>query len=141
MTWGDIDFEEATISISKAIAMVKGVHTVDQTKNSNNRVVPIDARTVTGLQAHRARQIQDRLACSAWEDSDLVFCHPNGQGLRPNYTYAVFQRLIEKSGVRKIKLHDLRHSHATWLLDAGEHIKGAALIPRIEGKFCHALTN
>jgi len=122
LTWKDIDLESATISISKAVAMVNGQCTVDQTKNANSRVVPIDPRTVSILRAHRNNQVEERLACAVWQESDLVFCHPDGTGLRPDSVYKVFQNLISKSGVRRIRLHDLRHTHATWLLDAGEHV-------------------
>ena len=122
LEWSDIDLDQATISITKAVSMVKGVRTVDQTKNSKARVVPIDAQTVAGLRAHRIRQKQEKLFCSNWQESDLVFCRPDGDGLRPDFVYYQFQKLIRESGVRRIRLHDLRHTHATWLLDAGEHM-------------------
>lgn len=122
LEWSDIDLDQATISITKAISIVKGVRTVDQTKNSKARVVPIDAQTVTGLRTHRLRQKQEKLSCSNWQESDLVFCRPDGVGLRPDFVYYQFQKLIRESGVRRIRLHDLRHTHATWLLDAGEHM-------------------
>jgi hypothetical protein len=56
------------ISITKAISMVKGVRTVDQTKNSKARVIPIDAQTVAGLRTHRVRQKQEKLSCSNWRN-------------------------------------------------------------------------
>ena len=53
---------------------------------------------------------------------DLVFCRPDGSPLPPDFAYRQFQKLIAESGVRKIRLHDLRHTHATWLLEAGEQL-------------------
>ena len=55
LEWSDIDLDQATISITKAISIVKGVRAVDQTKNSKARVVPIDAQTVAGLRTHLLR--------------------------------------------------------------------------------------
>ncbi|MFZ4497168.1 MAG: TraR/DksA C4-type zinc finger protein [Candidatus Nanopelagicales bacterium] len=56
-----------------------------------------------------------------------MFSRPDGVGLRPDFVYYQFQKLIRESGVRRIRLHDLRHTQATWLLDAGEQIPPARL--------------
>lgn len=122
LTWDDIDFAESTVFISKAVAMVKGIRTVNATKTGHSRLVAIDAKTMNGLRAHKARQNTERLESAYWQDSNHVFCRPDGSGLRPDYAYKQFQRLIKLSGVRRIRLHDLRHTHATWLLEAGEHL-------------------
>ena len=45
LTWDDIDFVESTVYISKAVAMVKGVRTVNATKTGRSRLVAIDAKT------------------------------------------------------------------------------------------------
>jgi integrase len=42
--------------------------------------------------------------------------------LAPDFAYRQFTRLIEEAGVPKIRFHDLRHTHATWLLAAGEQL-------------------
>jgi integrase len=102
--------------------MVKGVRTVDATKTGRSRLVAIDAKTMNGLRAHKARQNTERLGSAQWQDSNHVFCRPDGSGLRPDYTYKQLLRLIKLSGVRRIRLHDLRHTHVTWLLEAGEHL-------------------
>jgi integrase len=38
----------------------------------------------------------------------------------PEFAYRQFQRLIKESEVSRNRLHDLRHTHATWLLEAAE---------------------
>lgn len=43
-------------------------------------------------------------------------------GLSPSTIGRLFQEAIEASGVKKIRLHDLRHSHATWLINNGANI-------------------
>ncbi|MBW9212967.1 tyrosine-type recombinase/integrase [Trueperella sp. zg.1013] len=35
---------------------------------------------------------------------------------------SVFKKAISESGVQKIRVHDLRHSHATWLISEGINI-------------------
>lgn len=43
-------------------------------------------------------------------------------GLSPNMIDVWFRRGIKESGVKAIRLHDLRHSHATWLINNGVNI-------------------
>ena len=35
----------------------------------------------------------------------------------------MFERLVRKAGIRRIRLHDLRHTHATLPLKAGAPVK------------------
>lgn len=120
LTWDDIDLNSGTIVINKNATWVKGVRAVETTKTNRARVVDVDPVTVAALRAHKARQAQERLECGHWQDNNLVFCRPDGSPLPPDFAYREFMRLIEKAGVSRIRLHDLRHTHATLLLDAGE---------------------
>ena len=44
------------------------------------------------------------------------------RGLAPNPITKQFKKAIEKSGVKPIRIHDLRHSHASWLINNGVNI-------------------
>lgn len=120
LSWEDIDLNSNTVTINKNATWVKGVRAVESTKTDRTRVVDVDLVTIAALRTHKARQAQERLECSAWQDSNLVFCRPDGTPLPPDFAYRQFIRLIEKAGVTRIRLHDLRHTHATLLLEAGE---------------------
>ena len=54
---------------------------------------------------------------------DYVFCHKDGTPIHPQVLSDAFKRLVGQSGLPRIRLHDLRHTHATLLLKAGVHIK------------------
>ena len=41
----------------------------------------------------------------------------------PNLTYRYFRPILKRAGLPQIRLYDLRHSHATLLLAADEHLK------------------
>lgn len=62
------------------------------------------------------------------ELAEYVASHPgeyvfgSGQGLTPTTIDKEFKKAIKKSGVKSIRLHDLRHSHATWLINNGVNI-------------------
>ncbi|WP_157998059.1 site-specific integrase [Ornithinibacillus scapharcae] len=58
-----------------------------------------------------------------YENNNLVCCTSTGGAIRPTYLRTMFNPTIEKSGVKKISFHGLRHTHATLLLRAGVHPK------------------
>ena len=52
---------------------------------------------------------------------DLVFSTPDGKPLRPNTVTRAWTMLAAKVGVKPIRLHDARHTHATLMLKQGVH--------------------
>jgi integrase len=55
---------------------------------------------------------------------DLVFCSEFGMPLSiPNLTYRYFRPILETAELPQIRLYELRHSHATLLFVADEHLK------------------
>jgi integrase len=58
-----------------------------------------------------------------------------------------YRRMVEKSGLPYIRFHDLRHTHATLLLQQGVHPKvvldrlGHSTIGITMGKYTHVLLN
>jgi integrase len=47
----------------------------------------------------------------------------NGTDLHPHSLSQTFERLVKRAGIRTIRLHDLRHTHATLALKAGVPVK------------------
>jgi integrase len=54
---------------------------------------------------------------------DFVFIRPDGSPMNPSAVTLAFRRIIKKSGLKRIRIHDLRHTHATLMLRAGIHPK------------------
>ena len=89
------------------------------------------------LQAHRARPAEERLLIeSDWPESDLVFRTAFGEPVYPDTSSQLLPKLIAQYNkkhpsmqLRRIRLHDLRHIHATTLLLAGVpvHVVAARL--------------
>jgi integrase len=52
-----------------------------------------------------------------------LFCHPDGRPLHPDTFTRRFNRLVDKAGVPRIRLHDVRHTYATIALDSGVDLK------------------
>jgi integrase len=86
----------------------------------SRRVVPVPMPTLAALRAHRARQRADRLAAgSAWRDTGLVFTTHRGGPLEPRNVNRSWYAVRSRAGLDGTRLHDLRHSCASFLLAAG----------------------
>jgi hypothetical protein len=59
----------------------------------------------------------------AWIDSGLAFTAENGGPLDPDTISRYWRQAVKKSMLPPIRLHDLRHTHATLALQAGIHPK------------------
>ena len=44
---------------------------------------------------------------------DFVFTRPDGSPINPSAITLAFRRMIKKAGLKDIRIHDLRHTHAT----------------------------
>jgi integrase len=98
------------------------------------------------LDHHRRLQITERLAAGpAWQETGLVFTRPDGRGVSPDYLTRRFCHLTRLAGLPVIRLHDLRHTHATLALQAGVHPKivserlGHATVSITLDTYSHAL--
>lgn len=81
--------------------------------------VTLPADTVEELIIHRFRQgLEKRQAREYW-DHELVFPTSLGTPLGPKGLDDIYDLLLKKAAVPKIKFHALRHTHATRLLMAG----------------------
>jgi integrase len=66
----------------------------------------------------------ERLAWGpAWTDAGLVFTREDGRPLHPREVTRAFTRHVLAAELPIIRLHDLRHTHATLALAAGVHPK------------------
>ena len=128
LRWSDINFVDQTVCIARSLAEDEGGKLTDKpTKTDKPRVVPLNAIAVEALRAHRAHQNEQRLiAGPAYAaDDDRVFADPLGQPWSPRSMSNGFRRIAKAAGVAG-RLHDLRHSCATWLLQDGTDIRTVA---------------
>jgi integrase len=107
LTWDDIDLEKKTISITKTLALY-GKNEIVQTPKTpkGNRVITIFDNLAQILKEYKAGYYKP-------DPSDCVFC--------VSHT-SIYRRLCsgaEQAGLPKIRIHDLRHSHASLLVNMG----------------------
>lgn len=74
------------------------------------------------LQQHREHQRLEGAVIGA-DDYDLVFTQPDGSPVHPHHFSQAFEQRVKEARLPRIRLHDLRHTHATLALQAGIHPK------------------
>jgi len=122
--WGDFDAAKGMLHVRQTIIDVGG-HAITSTPKTNagRRTVRLSPACVTALKEHRKTQAARRLAAPTWENIELVFTTGEGKPVQPRVLSRAFDVLQAKAKVPRIRLHDLRHTHATLLFNDGKNIK------------------
>ena len=129
LRWEDIDLEHGTLTVRRARVMVHGVATETTPKTAaGQRWVGLDRGTVEILREHQRRQTADQLECAPgfWQGQGHVFTDEIGRPLIPEYVTKRFTRAVRQAGLPPLRLHDLRHWHATAMLRVGVDVKIAS---------------
>ena len=124
LRWSDVDLDAARLSVRNAVVTVSYAVLESTPKSHQARVVDLDPETVEFLREHRVRQQVERDEWgSDYRDGDLVIAKENGEPMHPQSFSQAFERLVRRAGLRRIRLHDLRHTHATIAVRAGVPLK------------------
>lgn len=125
LRWSDIDWQNRALSVRRSLEQTrKGGLRFKEPKTGRGRLIALPPLTVTALKQHRARQAARRLQLGAvFQDQDLVCEAGEGSPWSPVAVTSAFRKLIAKLDLPRVRLHDLRHSHATHLLREGVHPK------------------
>ncbi len=93
----------------------------------SRRAIALPAAVVEALRQVRADQEENgRLLGAEYHDHGLVFCQPNGNPLHMhNVVRRDFRATMKAAGVPRLRFHDLRHLHASYLARAGVPAKVA----------------
>lgn len=140
LRWSDVDMDVGTIRITRTL--VRGVRHgapsasgvprsewifTEPKTASSRRTIPIGRTALEALRAHRRLQAEERLrAGSGWDDGDLVFASTVGTPLDASNIRVVYRAMLKQAELPLIRFHDLRHTAATLLLEAGVHPRAVA---------------
>ena len=121
--WAALDLDRGVLHVVGALKVVTGrpLH-VGSTKAHESHVIDLSPSVVALLRRHRAAQAEHRLQVGeAYIDRDFIFPHPDGRPWHPQTLRKRFKRLLGDADISQPwpRWHDLRHTHATTLLERG----------------------
>ncbi len=117
--WCDVDFDNGVLRIRQQVQRIGGsLQQVELKTESSERDEPLlDTARKVLLQQRINQGIARSTAGTEWlgagADDELVFTTRTGSPIEPRNLYRSFHRIIEKHGIRRIKLHELRHTNGT----------------------------
>ena len=119
LRWVDVDLDGARMTIRQALLNGDGEVYVSSPKSGRGRTVDLDQATVDKLRKHRDRQLTEAAATRRWVDSGYVFTREDGSPLNPATLTRAFRLIVDRSELPRLRLHDLRHTHASIAVKAG----------------------
>lgn len=124
LRWEHVDLDKCTLSILGSVGRHNGRLTVSQPKSAaSRRKIYLGSGAVTFLRQHRAQQAEYRLGLgSIYEHQGLLFSSATGGLLDPNILTKTRQKRYREAG-SNFRPHDLRHAHATALIEGGTDYK------------------
>lgn len=126
LQWHDVDLDAATATVRRTMHHEKGKGMVvgPPKTSQSRRTVHLAHGVVKALGTLRAKQEEQCFGKGQpLADEHLMFCTADGGGLDPGYLRKAFRRCLGHAGLPMIRIHDLRHTAATYLLHNGTHIK------------------
>jgi integrase len=125
LRWVDVDLDRGRVAVRQTLVIAGRQVVISEPKTGRSRrSIALDPRSVAALRSWRAAHAAERLAWGAgWTDSGLVFTREDGTPIHPEWLSDAFEWRIKTAGLPRIRLHDLRHTHASLGLAAGVPIK------------------
>jgi len=122
LEWSNVDFENKKIHIVNSIVNIRGKALRKETKTSaGRRAISISKSLISELKKTMTKQKENKLWFGAdYFGNDYVCVWENGKEINPNYITQAFRKSIMKLEIPHIRFHDLRHTHASLLLQKGK---------------------
>lgn len=147
LRWKDIDTESQIIYIRQTLTQDAEIK-YGAKNDSSIRSIHISNKLISELKVYRKRVLAEKLLLGQeYNDFDLVICTRSGKPMIPRNFRKEFYNLTEKIGLPKIRFHDLRHTHATILIQQNVNVKliserlGHAEIGTTLDTYSHVLPN
>jgi integrase len=115
LRWANVDLKAKTVSVNEnRVALGKEILSGTPKSKASTRTLPMPDEVAEVLQAARKRQLEERLAYGAGYGSGAyVASDETGQPYHPNLLTFRWGRMLDGLGIKRVRLHDGRHSCAT----------------------------
>ncbi len=123
LRWSSVDLVRGQVALDRSVTEVKGKLFYRSPKNGERRTLSIKGqpRLIETLRSTRVRQAEAKLKLGRGynQSDDLVFASLDGNAIRGETFGHAFAALVERTNIPRIRLHDLRHTHASILIHEG----------------------
>jgi len=127
LRWRHVDLAGAALAVVESAEQTKAGVRYKPPKSGRGRAVALSATVIDELRAHRLRQSEELLRLGIRQSDDtFVYSREDGKAMQPRSLSQAWRLAITTTLLPRIRLHDLRHGHATHLLAAGVHPKIAS---------------
>ncbi len=125
LKWKYIDLIRLELNVVESAYRIRKEFIIKEPKSLHSRrAVSLSPSLAALLLEYREEQeFMRKQLGNTLTDEDFVFSWPDGRPLDPDAVTQAFHRIAGKAGLKNIRLHDLRHTHATLMLKAGIHPK------------------
>ena len=119
LKWGDIDFNGRFIHVQRGLSRMK----IQTPKNGKTRRVDMTPQLADTLMAYKIECKKKGLALGLGDAPEYVFTNEKGGFMDVNnWRRRVFNKALEKAKLRRIRIHDTRHTYATLRLSKGDNV-------------------
>jgi integrase len=125
LKWQDIDFVLGEVSVNRSLHVLKGGKVILRSPKTKTgkRTVALPPSAFLVLHEHRTTQESNSLMLGKLlNETEYVFS-TLGRPLLPNTVSHAWFKLIKRIGIKSIRFHDARHTHASLMLKQGIHPK------------------
>jgi integrase len=149
LRWSDIDLKAKTLTVRQARVLVEYKIRIEEPKSRNGyRTLPLDDALMEALTALRKRQLADSAAAGTayqagladldwYQGGEYLITDELGMPVHPEWYSDEFGRLLKRTGLRRITLHDSRHTTLTLMEHAGVPI---SIVSKWAGHYDAAFT-
>ena len=120
LQWTDIDFNSRFIHVQRGISRGN----IEPPKNGKTRKVDMSMQLTEVLNAYQVECKEKGFALGLGDAPEYIFTNEKG-GLidKDNWRRRVFNKILKKAGLRKVRIHDLRHTYATLRISKGDNMQ------------------
>jgi integrase len=135
LRWCDVNLDEGTIRVARSLERLRLPDPADSAKKKievrfkepktqgSRRAISLPAFAVERLRQHRREQQARFEQLGIWRTNDSLVFEREGEAWCPNTFGLWFSRRVESYKLRRVRLHDLRHSYASLMLESGVDLK------------------
>ena len=129
LTWDDVDLTAGTITVRQTRVVAGSEVVTSSTKNRRARTIKVGPEVITDLTVLRGVQDVEAIDLpDRYNRARLVVVNEAGDPIRPETYSDLFRAHVKTVGLPRIRLHDLRHTAASLMLDAGVPLTVAAKV-------------